>query len=108
MNNYLEERETEYKNAKHLMKFRMNSPDKYYYAFQCALFEKNVKAFGYDHVATRAKAHTDGIQFHKHSITLGNQYSYDLKRFNNKDEMLGFVIGYNEAILNIKINEVTV
>ena len=34
MNNYLEERETEYKNAKHLMKFRMNSPDKYYNAFQ--------------------------------------------------------------------------
>ena len=89
MNNYLEERETEYKNAKHLMSFRMNSPEKYYYAFQCALFAK-----------------TDGIQFHKHSISLGNQYSYDLKRFNNKDEMLGFVIGYNEAILNIKINEV--
>ena len=27
-----------------------------------------------------------------------NQFCRDMKRFNNKQEMLGFVIGYNEAM----------
>ena len=107
MEDFLEQREKDYEIARRLIRFPMRRAEKYYYAFQCQLFEQNVKAFGFDHVATRAKAHAEGIQFHAHSITLGNQYSYDLKRFNNKDEMFGFVIGYNEAILNTKINEVT-
>ena len=34
------------------------------------------------------------ISFNKHSITINNR---DIKRFNNKDELLGFVIGYNTA-----------
>ena len=39
-----------------------------------------------------------GISFNKYSINLGSLYERDIKRgFNSKDEMLGFVVGYNEA-----------
>jgi len=107
MQDFIEQREKDYQIASRLIRFPMRRAEKYYYAFQCQLFEKNVKAFGFDHIATRAKAHAEGIQFHAHSITLGDKYSYDLKRFNSKDEMFGFVIGYNEAMLNNKIKEET-
>jgi hypothetical protein len=41
----------------------------------------------------------DGVCFNEYSINNGyNQYCRDMKRFNNKQEMLGFVIGYNEAM----------
>ena len=37
----------------------------------------------------------------KYSINNGyNQYCRDLKRFNNKHELIGFVIGYNESCHN--------
>ena len=36
-----------------------------------------------------------------YSINNGyNQYCEDIKRFNSKKELLGFVIGYNEAMNN--------
>ena len=40
-----------------------------------------------------------GLSFNNYSINLGpNQYHQDLQRFNDKKEMLGFVVGYNKAI----------
>ncbi len=42
--------------------------------------------------------------FNEYSITLGHYYGHDLKRFNSRQEMLGFVIGYNESILNLEYN----
>ena len=45
----------------------------------------------------------NGVCFNKYSINNGyNQYCRDMKRFNSKEELLGFVIGYNEAIINEK------
>ena len=42
-----------------------------------------------------------GVCFNQYSINNGyNQFCRDIKRFNSKEEMLGFVIGYNEAINN--------
>jgi hypothetical protein len=39
-----------------------------------------------------------GISFNKYSINIGsNQYGTDIKRFNSKEELLGFVIGFNTA-----------
>jgi hypothetical protein len=46
-----------------------------------------------------------GISFHNHSINFGySTYCDDLKRFETKTELLGFVIGYNDAISNLKNN----
>ena len=94
--------DAEFKAAKEDITFPLRGDNKYYYAAQCALFHLNVQNHGYDHVATREKILAEGVQFNKYSITLGNQYGYDLKRFNSKEEMFGFVIGYNEAINNLE------
>ena len=92
------EREKEFKKAKEKITFQLRGNNKYYYAFQCALFEKNIIKYGYDSYANKSSIKTEGLLFNKYSITLGHEYGYDLKRFNSKEEMLGFVIGYNECI----------
>ena len=74
--------------------------DKYYYANQCYKFTQNLLKYGFNgfRKATKKEVKENGISFNKYSINLGrNQYGNDLKRFNSRDEMLGFVIGYNEA-----------
>ncbi len=95
-------REKEFKKAKEKITFQLRGNNKYYYAFQCALFEKNIIEYGYDTYANKSSVKKEGLLFNKYSITLGHQYGYDLKRFNSKEEMLGFVIGYNECIHNMK------
>ena len=92
------EREIEFKEAKEKITFQLRGDNKYYYAFQCALFEKNIIKYGYDSYATKKAVASEGLYFNEYSITLGHYYGHDLKRFNSKEEMLGFVIGYNEAI----------
>ena len=94
------DREIEFKQAKEKITFSLRGDNKYYYAFQCALFEKNIIEHGYDSYANKRTVKNLGLFFNKHSITLGHYYGHDLKRFNSKEEMLGFVIGYNEAIPN--------
>jgi len=42
--------------------------------------------------------------FNEYSITLGHYYGHDLKRFNSRQEMLGFVIGYNECVSTLEYN----
>lgn len=100
MEEFHKEREIEFKEAKEKITFQLRGDNKYYYAFQCALFEKNLIEYGYDSYATKKSVASEGLYFNEYSITLGHYYGYDLKRFNSKQEMLGFVIGYNEAINN--------
>ena len=99
-NRFHKDREIEFKQAKEKITFSLRGDNKYYYAFQCALFEKNIIEHGYDSYANKKSVKQEGLLFNKHSITLGHYYGHDLKRFNSKEEMLGFVIGYNEAISN--------
>ena len=55
---------------------------------------------------TKAMIEKDGICFNTYSINNGyNQYCRDMKRFNSKDELLGFVVGYNQAIQDGMIYE---
>ena len=96
------ERELEFKQVKRHITFPLRGDKKYYYAFQCAQFEKNLEEFGFDCYATSKAVKKEGLFFNKYSITLGHYHGHDLKRFNSKEEMLGFVIGYNEAVSNFK------
>ena len=89
-------REQQFKQAKEDITFRLNGRDKYSYAFQCAAFKENVMRLGFDHVATADAVKEQGLFFNEHCITLGHYYGHDLKRFKSKDEMFGFVIGFNE------------
>ena len=74
---------------------------KYYFASQCALFTNNLLKNGYDKRTTKDEVKQKGICFNKYSINVGySQYGTDLKRFNSKEEMLGFVIGYNQSLFN--------
>lgn len=96
------QREKDFKEAKQKIMFNLRGDNKYYYAMQCLQFETNLKRYGFDHVATKERICDEGLYFNKYSITLGHQYGYDLKNFSSKEEMLGFVIGYNEAINNLE------
>lgn len=98
---FKKEREIEFKQAKEKILFSLRGGRKYYIAFQCALFEKNIIKHGYDSYANKQSVKDKGLLFDEHKITLGSSYGHYLKTFDSKQEMLGFVIGYNEAISNI-------
>ena len=94
-----ERNELEFKINKQNINIRLTGNNKYYYAAQCAKFANHIINNGYPYIdIDRIKK--DGISFNQYSINIGySQYHQDLKRFNSKEEMLGFVIGYNEAQL---------
>jgi len=97
-NKYQIANDLEFNQNKKNINFILRGKNKYYYANQCALFTKNLLLYGYGNI-TKEQIKKDGVCFNKYSINNGyNKYCRDIKRFNNKEEMLGFVIGYNEAI----------
>ena len=99
--NLLSERhDIQFKLDKQNINFTLKSKNKYYYANQCKQFENNLKKYGYGHIK-KEDILKDGVCFNNYSINNGyNQYCRDIKRFNNKEELLGFVVGYNQSIFN--------
>tara|TARA_R110002012_G_scaffold307895_1_gene513714 strand:+ start:74 stop:451 length:378 start_codon:yes stop_codon:yes gene_type:complete len=97
-NKYQIANDLEFNKNKKNINFILRGKNKYYYANQCAVFTKNLLLYGYQNIS-KDQIKKDGVCFNEYSINNGyNQYCRDIKRFNNKTEMLGFVIGYNEAI----------
>ena len=89
--------EAEFKINKKNINISLRGRNKYYYAHQCAVITRNVEACGFDNI-TPEMIKKFGVCFNQYSINNGyNQYCRDMKRFNSKEEMLGFVIGFNEA-----------
>jgi len=96
----IEMQEIQFKLNKENINFRLTGDNKYYYADQCKEFENNLKKFGYGHIK-KEDIIKNGVCFNNYSINNGyNQYCRDIKRFNNKEELLGFVVGYNQSIIN--------
>tara|TARA_A100001201_G_C4011461_1_gene177695 strand:+ start:88 stop:477 length:390 start_codon:yes stop_codon:yes gene_type:complete len=94
---YQERNELEFKLNKENINIRLTCNNKYYYANQCKKFTDLILKKGFPYI-DKKEIKANGISFNKYSINIGhNQYYNDLKRFNSKDEMLGFVIGYNAA-----------
>jgi hypothetical protein len=92
---FLELQELEFEHNKLDINFRLSGDNKYYYADQCKRFVQNLYKF---EPKLSDKIIKEGISFNKHSINIGyNQYCEDYKRFNSTQELLGFVIGYNQA-----------
>lgn len=101
---FRERNELEFKINKENINFRLSGNNKYYYATHCKLFTDNLLKYGYGR-KTPEQIKESGISFNNHSINFGyNQYCEDLKRFETKTELLGFVVGYNAAISNLKSN----
>tara|TARA_B100001564_G_scaffold287281_1_gene250528 strand:+ start:248 stop:583 length:336 start_codon:yes stop_codon:yes gene_type:complete len=87
----------EFAENKKNINFSLRGDNKYYYANQCKLFADFIKKNGYPYI-DKKEIDENGVSFNKYSINIGySQYNRDLKRFNSKEEMFGFVIGYNEA-----------
>jgi len=90
----------EFKLKKQNINFTLKGYNKYYYASHCRQFTKNLKKYGYQNI-TSDEIKKEGICFNNYSINTGySQYHRDIKRFDNKIELLGFVVGYNNAISN--------
>ena len=97
----------EYKENKKGGNFRLSGNNKYYYANQCWIFKDYLEKYGFNgfNYYTPKMVKEIGISFNEYSINLGyNQYCADIKRFNSKQELLGFVIGYNEALQGLNKN----
>ena len=88
-----ERSEIEFSLNKKNINFTLRGDNKYYYAGQCSEFTKNLEKFGFGSYINKDMIKRNGICFNEYSINNGyNQYCRDMKRFNNKQEMLGFVI----------------
>ena len=97
-----ERNEIEFKLNKQNVNFILRGQNKYYYANQLKEFTNNVYKFGFGHI-TSDMIKKNGVCFIQYSINNGyNQYCRDMKRFSSKEELIGFVIGYNQAVLNFK------
>ena len=100
-NEYQKENERQFKIAKKNINVRLPRAKKYYYANQCKAFTDYVMKHGYPHI-DKAEIVKQGISFNgyleSYSINIGfNSSDRDLKTFDSKAEMLGFVVGFNEA-----------
>jgi len=94
----MERGELHFKRNKENINFSLRGNQKYYYAYQCWDFTQYLLKKGYDKRTTKKEIEKKGISLNKYSINVGySQYCKALKRFNSKEEMLGFVIGFNEA-----------
>lgn len=92
---YLELNELEFEHNKLDINFRLSGNNKYYYADQCQRFVQNLYKF---EPKLKDEIIKEGVSFNKYSINIGyNQYCKDYKTFNSTQELLGFVIGYNQA-----------
>lgn len=92
-----------FKRNKENINFALRQDNKYYYANQCHKFTQHLLNNGYDKHITKEEIQKEGISFNKYSINVGyNQYCKDLKRFSSKEEMFGFVVGFNTCQQNNK------
>lgn len=93
---FKELRDLEFKDHMLAINFRLPKNEKYYYASHCHKFTQNLYKKADEKLKKRIIE--QGITFNPHSINIGyNQYCEDYKRFNSKEELLGFVVGFNNA-----------
>jgi len=84
----------EFKINKENIYVRLTGYDKYYYAHQCAEFTKHILKNGFQQYKPKD---INDVYFDTHNITirLMSTGETDIKRFETKQEMLGFVLGFN-------------
>ena len=87
----------EFKINKENINVRLTGYEKYYNAHQCAEFTKYILKNGFQQYKPKD---INSVSFNTHSITirLMSTGETDIKRFETKLEMLGFVIGFNACL----------
>jgi len=93
---FSKEREAEFKRNKENIYMRLSGYDKYYYANQCWNFTQHILKHGFNNYKP---SDIESLYFDTHSITirLHSTAETDIKRFNNKQELLGYVVGFNDS-----------
>tara|TARA_R110001592_G_scaffold238371_1_gene498005 strand:+ start:754 stop:1158 length:405 start_codon:yes stop_codon:yes gene_type:complete len=94
--------ELEYKRNKQNVLMQLPRDDKYYYAWQCYelinyIKEKGVNNYISDEIKDVTISY--GVYGGKISLHLASSGVSDYKTFNEKRELLGFIVGFNEAII---------
>ena len=97
-----ERTELNFKLNKQNIYIRLTGVNKYYYSYQCKYFAEYIKNNGFNRYKP---SDIDDIYFDKHSITirLKSTAETDIKRFETSKEMLGFVVGFNESVNQLKV-----
>ena len=99
--NFIDEREKEYKEQKQCVHFRLQGDTKFYYAFHCHQYCTFIKENGYGTIGAErikdvyCKDWKIVLEFTKGGI-------HNIKYFDNKSELLGYVVGFTECIADIK------
>jgi hypothetical protein len=93
---FRKKRETEFKRNKENIYMRLTGYDKYYYANQCWNFTQHILKHGFN---SYKPSDIESLYFDTHNITirLHSTAETDIKRFNNKQELLGYVVGFNDS-----------
>ena len=88
--------ELEFKRNKENIYFRLSGYNKYYYAYQCWDFSQHILKNGFNQYKP---SDIKSIYFDTHNITirLHSTAEADIKTFNNKQELLGYVVGFNDS-----------
>jgi len=96
-----ERNELEFIRNKSNVYMRLSGYDKYYYAHQCRKFTVHILTSGFNQYSANdiLEVTINNNRYYGASIKalLLSGGEADLKTFNDKKEMLGFIVGYNEA-----------
>lgn len=102
LNDYIKQREAEHKHNMKYAKMVLKGDNKYYYAHHCAILCKWFDSNGYyrikpqdiGQVWVEYNPHTGGKIVIK---TIENGAEHIVKNFNDKNELLGYVVGFVES-----------
>jgi len=91
-----------FKRNKQNINMRLTGYDKYYYAHQCWDYIKYIKANGFNRYKPEdiESISINNSSYYGASIKarLTSSGETNIKTFNDKKELLGFIVGYNQAI----------
>jgi len=91
-----------FKRNKQNINMRLTGYDKYYYAHQCWDYIKHIRANGFNRYKPEdiENISINNSSYYGANITarLSSGGETHIKAFNDKKELLGFIVGYNQAI----------
>ena len=96
-----ERNELEFKRNKENVYMRLSGYDKYYYASQCYKFTNHILKGGFNQYKAKDIESISIVNSTYYGASIKARLSSggetNFKTFNDKKEMLGFIVGYNEA-----------